>query len=1359
MGRIVRLLLIVSAALAFVPSASAQNAVVLGTVLDAGGKPMVGVVVLLENKGRAFVRKTTTGADGTYTISGVEPADGYTVSATTQDGADIDATKQSFAVSVGDEREILPALREHPAPTVAGGEPSTGAAPSPAAPTGPARAASKVPNDKNTNIGGVITGAQLRTLPLYNRNFLVLGLLSPNTHDVEAGSPLSGASFSIAGQRASSNNFLLDGAENIASSSNQAIPFQVNDAIQEFRVTSSTANAEFGRGAGGIVSVISQSGTNKWHGSMFGYFANDALNMDSPLSVYNGSGFDKAATYAGSTSATPIASAGVGKAVGPLAYNSYVATAKANGYCTNSITASGPAFNPATCVANNQGKNDLFNPAAILAANDTKKSPFDSKQFGANIGGPLSINKKIFMFGSYEGTRIDNPNAIFERVPTAFDKSIVSTNAAHAADYLLAKNILNLLPTSNVVGVPGVLEFYKGTAPNYTNVHNALIRTDYKATDSLNFSLRYAGQLLNQLHDDTLPESATYPGNGALRKAQNQNAVFTITKSYKKLINEARLGITQFRFTETAQDASFNAKTIGLNGNALQTILLSGLDTQYSGAAPGKSGAYGGWLDSFWSTNAGAAPANQVATAGMLPTLDGLFPFARIGAPLDAPSLHRDTTWFGSDALSWSHGKHSFKFGGDFRFIQNRVTDGGFSRGYIASGDIGEFTSDSETCNTGKVSGVGCLTNPAFRAPSFDYALNQQPNFNGLFNSFSYAGFGQDQWKLGKRLTVNMGLRYEFFGVPHEVNDQIWNFDPTANGLVQQNGSKVFDPYGYQCTGAAVGTATTVDSVPRDRASAAQWQCLGASTNGNVIQPDLNDFAGRAGIAWDVRGDGRTVVRAGVGMFYDQSPISYMARLMENRPTQLNAANPRYIYGQTFLSGFCTQCGFGNSTVNPAYINPAVGGNGGYDAFRQSAASPFGLAARDNRNSKTPYTRQVNVTLQQSLGDYTSIELGYIGAGGHRLPIITNTGYNNEWFCNVSKIPVVAGGIVTGASNSVCDPFESFPIETQANVGSSLYHSALARLRVAQFKGLRVNATYTYSKSMDNASSANPNLVPTPLLTQASGLQRFGLANPFSFILTGGTALGVTIAQGANIPASVSGADTFTSSLTTTGAGRIFVSRYNLPQDPTNFRTNDWGPSDFDTTHRVVLDYNYELPLLRNSERWGGWQVSGILTVQSGQPFTIYSGPLFGESTERVSATGVQLTGDPNNYISGTFTLPGQALVGGSKCLFASAAPSTLLLTGPVGSPCIGNTTRNQFTGPAYASMDFAIQKGFKLFGSEAKELTFRTEAFNLLNRANYYNPISNYSLDGISTTNPDFGKVKSAHAPLQLQFSARFNF
>src|SRR6185369_1270324 len=109
-----------------------------------------------------------------------------------------------------------------------------------------------------------------------------------------------------------------------------------------------------------------------------------------------------------------------GQGASPSTYNQYVATAAANGYCTNSITVVGT---PSACAGTGNGRNDRFDPAAILAANDKFKQPFDSKQFGANVGGAI-IKSKLFAFASYEATRIDNPTPIFERVPTAFDRQL-----------------------------------------------------------------------------------------------------------------------------------------------------------------------------------------------------------------------------------------------------------------------------------------------------------------------------------------------------------------------------------------------------------------------------------------------------------------------------------------------------------------------------------------------------------------------------------------------------------------------------------------------------------------------------------------------------------------------------------------------------------------------------------------------------------------------------------------------------------------------------------------------------------------------------------------------------------------------
>ena len=273
--------------------AATQNAVVYGTVYDAAGNPMTGVTVTLENPALGFTRATTTGSDGSYNFAEVPPAEGYRLTAA-KGGKKLDI-RAGITVNVGDERVILPPLKEQ-------------AAAAAAAPVVEKRAEAQAVRveTSSTTISGVITGDQLRALPLYNRNFLVLGLLTPNTHDVEPGSELTGASFSVAGNRPNENSFLLDGADNVASSSNQSLPFQVNDSVQEFRVISSTASAEYGRNQGGVVNVVTRRGGNAFHGNVFGYFGNDRLNADNPLSVYSGTTFDKNADRAGPVNAAPV---------------------------------------------------------------------------------------------------------------------------------------------------------------------------------------------------------------------------------------------------------------------------------------------------------------------------------------------------------------------------------------------------------------------------------------------------------------------------------------------------------------------------------------------------------------------------------------------------------------------------------------------------------------------------------------------------------------------------------------------------------------------------------------------------------------------------------------------------------------------------------------------------------------------------------------------------------------------------------------------------------------------------------------------------------------------------------------------
>jgi hypothetical protein len=297
----------------------------------------------------------------------------------------------------------------------------------PAAQKGSSVESSRVPLDTiSTAISTVVTSDQLRNLPFYNRNFLAVGLLVSSTHDVQAWSELRDTTFSISGQRPTSNAFLLDGMDNVASSSNQAIPFQVNDAVQEFRVVTATSDAQFGRNIGGVVNVVTRRGTARFHGSIFGFFASDSLDATSPLSVYNGSGFDQAAAFAGPVNAPPAPNTNPTpfSIYQPSSYNQLVSTINQlnQNYGTTFCSAPNTVFGTPAC-------DQHFDPASILAQHNSHTQPFDSQQFGAQAGG--SFLKRWYWFGDYEGTRINNPNPIFERVPSSYDRS-------HASEFVRA---------------------------------------------------------------------------------------------------------------------------------------------------------------------------------------------------------------------------------------------------------------------------------------------------------------------------------------------------------------------------------------------------------------------------------------------------------------------------------------------------------------------------------------------------------------------------------------------------------------------------------------------------------------------------------------------------------------------------------------------------------------------------------------------------------------------------------------------------------------------------------------------------------------------------------------------------------
>jgi hypothetical protein len=1347
-------------------------------VVDGQGVPIPGVVLKLQNENLqtespGILGTYTSDSGGRYRFFDLTPSDDYVISATADPPwvcgfPSLDRTQkyasQKFSVSVGEKKYMLPPLiceqaaapapADPKSPSTSGGpaDPTASADGGPQQPASPpsgpptpapapamGRVAESLPivlDLLSTSMSTVITSEQLRTLPLYNRNFLALGFLTISAHDVQAGSTLAGASFSISGQQPTTNDFLLDGMNNVAAGNNQAIPFQVNDAIQEFRVAYANPDAQFGREMGGVVNIVTQRGTTNFHGSVFGFFNSDSLNANSPLSVYANSGFAQAAAYAGPLNSAP---ASAYKPFGepvyePATYNQYVATVKnlnaENGtqYCT---TPGGGA----SCY-------QPFDPASVLAGNNSFSQPFSSQQFGGRAGG--SFLKKWFWFGDYEGTRINNPNPIFERVPSSYDRSHVDdfVGTSGYPDALMASKVLALYPQSNVVAVPDVLEFYRGQAPNYTNVDNYMVRLDFNQSDKSNWSLRYNLQDLHQLHDDTLPSSTVYPGNGSNTSALNQNLTLTFLHEFSpNMTNEARVAFTRFQVLEAPQDQNFNASNVGLNSGPMPTFLLSGLDPQYAGAKPGVPGAFGGWYDSFWSSSPMVASSYTQIT----PSLDGLFPFARIGAPLGSPSQRRDSQGQYVDNLSLTKGKHYLRMGGEFRNLQDIFIADGFTRGMVASSDIGEFTSDSATCNPP----MGALTSncpqSAFSNPSFDYALHQPAPYRGLFNSYVVGGYIQDTWRAKRHLTVNLGLRYEYFSVPSETNNQIWNYDPAANGLVQQNQTQVFDPFSFNC---AANGYSQLDSVFPANAALLPWICEPKASYS--LRSSKANFGPRVGLAWS-NADATTVIRGGYGIFYDQLPVSGIAQLMFNRPTASNFANPAAIYGQSFLSPYCGglgQCGMGNMSL--VSIDPSA-------AASQVATAPFGISAINANQFQSPLSQQVNLSIQQQLAQKVSIEAAYVGNFTSRIPAITNAGFNNEWFCTNS-----AGAPIPGEAKPAtnCDSFSYLPIQTLSDAAHGNYNALVVQAHTKGWRGLSANAAYSWSKALDNAAQVNFSLIPTSLFTQIYALQFYGLANPSVFGIGNTTRFqgqGVTPPSPNSSPPSLN--TLLNAGLTTTGQGQVYATPYSVPQDPPNYLDNDYATSDLNLTNRLVVDFAWDLPWRQSSKLFGGWTVSGIFIAESGQPFTIFTGPIAGELTQRVNLTGFipTTTGNPNAAIGQTSSISMPSLA----C--AAAAPSNsyyvqgqTLFNGTAGSPCLGNSGRNEFGGPAYVDFDTAVQKNLPL--SERFNLILRAEFYNLFNRANYYNPITAYSLNGV-TTNPQFGEITSSHGSRRIQLAVRLNW
>jgi hypothetical protein len=448
----------------------------------------------------------------------------------------------------------------------------------------------------------------------------------------------------------------------------------------------------------------------------------------------------------------------------------------------------------------------------------------------------------------------------------------------------------------------------------------------------------------------------------------------------------------------------------------------------------------------------------------------------------------------------------------------------------------------------------------------------------------------------------------------------------------------------------------------------------------NLYKPNYANFAPRASIAWDVFGTSKTVVRAGFGVFFDAFSQDMMLGHLPY-PT-FYAPGPAY---NNVGGSLIQQATLNNATITPGNV-VAVNAVYGTPGCAGNECDIFSF----DRHIKTPYVENYNLNIQQQITNKVVLQVGYVGSQGHKLFRFfdinqpSNATVAAADIVNANATPgCVVGGVPVAGPNCILDfgvpriftnaPPGAIYIFQENSSGQSNYNSLQVSLRVNNWHGFSSVVNFVWSRSMDNSSD-----------------------------------------------------------------GEDFVVNAAQPQDSTNPHA-EYGPSNFNIPKRFTWVSSYELPPMGGG--WqklkNGWGVDSVVTIQTGQPFTLnyngeddYSGG--GDGFDRPDVVGPILYDyhHPGNFLQLTsFAMP--CTNGGT----ISGAASDCI----PGTRHYGNLGRNALQGPPYKQWDVAIYKNTAI--TERLKLQLRADFFNILNHPNYANPLlPAFIADPASNINPACG-------------------
>jgi hypothetical protein len=695
---------------------------------------------------------------------------------------------------------------------------------------------------------------------------------------------------------------------------------------------------------------------------------------------------------------------------------------------------------------------------------------------------------------------------------------------------------------------------------------------------------------------------------------------------------------------------------------------------------------------------------------------------AGFGSYSGYPQFFKEHDYSYGDMVSISHGRHSIKVGVDIkRNIEN--SEFNVARPSYEMFDPTYFAADAPA---GEAAGVdpGFINNsPAQLATNVRHWRNLE-----------FGTYFQDDWKVSKRLTLNLGIRYDIFTRHVEENNLATTFIlGSGSGIVQQ-----------------LENATTPGCSPANPSEVIlASQCGGGFAPSKTLgAPDHNDFGPRVGFAWDVFGDGKTSLRGGFGVSYESTLYNPLSNSRWNPPyysfnsaqDSLNGGSDTVIYGpSTCAAGSCTPA----VGVTPTFLGPgsnpgmgtgaqATGNLGGWAGFNPDLAILTGIVLP--QGIRDPYVYNDFFSIQREVAPKLVLEVDYVGTISHKLFRAQDTNRAPG-----ALLPAGAtatdnlGRVLTGLGGRPNPNFGT--LRTWENSVNSAYNGLQVSAKKQMGHGLLFNVSYTYSHSIDEGSTWHS---------------------------------GATTASGG------AGGDGYSTDQTLPGLDR--------------------GNSVFDIRHRLVLNYVYALPGQHlqgfKGAVLGGWQYSGIWALQTGAHWSPYdstapslsgnsdptAGALTGCFAVPFVAANCTNSGGDYNLDRGRNDRPDTSIAQFSPSRSTwetgwcpQGAPSGIL-GGCLGNPsqsglpalsapclaCVGTLGRNQFEGPGQFIADMTLGKTFKF--TERVNMKFEWQAFNVFNRANFLLATTG----GGANNHVDFSNFGQAAGTLNarnMQFSLKLSF